>query len=194
MCVRKCKDFNYDVAHSDRLCKCACYMKVSKEKFTLSPVTNGTMWSIGAPTTTIFVTPKLPPTYEDEITSGPEDYDDKSEGDGDDKSDGENESEDHAAVQSGDGGDLKKSGAKETSGSNPEGDGLITIADGEDSKGDGDFEGGGDGTTAESGGEPTAEDWGEGYQDKPAEWGSLWRLDLFLLLSSKIGFKKLPIL
>lgn len=170
MCVRKCLDFNYDVAYSDRLCKCSCYMKVSKEKFTLPPVTNGTKWSIGAPTTTIFVTPKFPPTYEDEITSEPEDYDDKGDNIGDEKGDdkgggkgdGMGDGKGNEAAQDEDGGDVKNKGGNKTSGSNPEGDGLITIADGEDSKGDGDIEGGGDASTAEGEGESTAEGGGEG--------------------------------
>lgn len=178
ICVQKCLDFNYDVAHSDKFCKCTCFMKLNKEKFTFPPVTNGTKWSAGAPTTTIFVTPKFPPTFEDDLeTSQPEYNNDESDDKDDDKVDdkggskggdkgGNNEGDKNRAGELGD--DSSNLGSNETSGSNPKGDGLITSADGEDSKSDGNVEGGGIVSAAEGGGEPTAEGGGVEDEDKPA--------------------------
>ncbi|XP_026328860.1 uncharacterized protein LOC113236854 isoform X2 [Hyposmocoma kahamanoa] len=67
MCVRKCLDFNFDIARSDRNCKCTCYKHAEKATFTmpLAGFTNGSKWKSGPPTTTIFVTPKFPPTFDD---------------------------------------------------------------------------------------------------------------------------------
>lgn len=174
LCVQKCLDFNYDVAHSDRFCKCACFMKLGKEKFTLPPVTNGTKWSVGAPTTTIFVTPKFPPTY-DEITSEPDDDkvddkgNDKGHDEGIDKGDDKGDGKGDENIQDGDERNSNNSDGNETSGSKPEGDGLITSADGDDSEIDGNVEGGGGGSTAEGGGESAADGGGEGMEDKPAK-------------------------
>lgn len=78
-CIRKCLDFNYDIARSDRNCKCTCYKHSEKATYTmpLAGFTNGSKWMSGAPTVTIFVTPKFPPTFDDE-TSPEEESDDNS--------------------------------------------------------------------------------------------------------------------
>lgn len=103
-------------------------MKLNKGKFTFPPVTNGTKWSAGAPTTTIFVTPKFPPNFEDDIeTSEPEYNKDESYNIGDDKGGdkggskgGDKEDKDRQGELADDSSNL---GGNETSGSNPEGDG-----------------------------------------------------------------------
>lgn len=149
ICVQKCLDLNYDVAKSDRFCNCSCLKKPSKEKFTLPPVTNGTKWKSGAPTTTIFITPTFAPTFEDEPN------DDKNY----------------------DNGPVKSEGGSEESRPNQEGDSLAKGADEENSTGDGGDENGGDGSgeagDGNGGDGSTAEDGGEseteGGESKPAE-------------------------
>ncbi|XP_052755547.1 uncharacterized protein LOC116412797 [Galleria mellonella] len=49
LCIRKCLDFRYDVAFSDKDCYCTCYIKKEKGKYKyLGAVTQ---WKLGAPTT-----------------------------------------------------------------------------------------------------------------------------------------------
>ncbi|CAG9784393.1 unnamed protein product [Diatraea saccharalis] len=50
LCVQKCIDLGYDVAHADKKCVCTCYRNSVKAKYT-SKKTNVTKWRHGAPTT-----------------------------------------------------------------------------------------------------------------------------------------------
>ncbi|KAG6452506.1 uncharacterized protein LOC115445070 [Manduca sexta] len=51
LCVRKCKDLKYDVAHTDKNCACTCYQRKDKAKYTPVALGNSTKWRLGAPTT-----------------------------------------------------------------------------------------------------------------------------------------------
>ncbi|XP_073941174.1 uncharacterized protein [Choristoneura fumiferana] len=50
LCVRKCLDKNYDIAVSDKNCKCTCYLKKDKAKYK-NKNNNASTWVGGAPST-----------------------------------------------------------------------------------------------------------------------------------------------
>lgn len=50
LCVRKCLDKNYDIAVSDKNCKCTCYSKKDKAKYKNKNI-NASTWVGGAPST-----------------------------------------------------------------------------------------------------------------------------------------------
>lgn len=51
LCMTKCLDLNYDVATSDKHCKCTCFYKKDKKKFTINNMPTRTYWKLGAPST-----------------------------------------------------------------------------------------------------------------------------------------------
>lgn len=53
LCIQKCVDLNYDVAHADKDCKCTCFIKKDKEKYKSVSAATRTRWRSGAPKTSI---------------------------------------------------------------------------------------------------------------------------------------------
>lgn len=55
LCMKKCLDLNYDIAKSNKDCKCTCFKKPDKNKFnfTLSNMVTRTNWKLGAPSTVL---------------------------------------------------------------------------------------------------------------------------------------------
>ncbi|KPJ13818.1 hypothetical protein RR48_08632 [Papilio machaon] len=53
LCIQKCVDLNYDVAHADKHCKCTCFIKKDKEKYKSVSAATRTRWRSGAPKTSI---------------------------------------------------------------------------------------------------------------------------------------------
>ncbi|KPI93780.1 hypothetical protein RR46_12945 [Papilio xuthus] len=53
LCIQKCVDLNYDVAHADKDCKCTCFIKKDREKYKSVSAATRTRWRSGAPKTSI---------------------------------------------------------------------------------------------------------------------------------------------
>lgn len=51
ICVRKCLDLNYQIAHADKNCICTCYKNNILAKYKSPINTASTKWKLGAPTT-----------------------------------------------------------------------------------------------------------------------------------------------
>ncbi|CAH2066801.1 unnamed protein product, partial [Iphiclides podalirius] len=76
LCIQKCVDLNYDVAHADKNCKCTCYTKQDRAKYKSESAATKTRWRSGAPKTSVpaWANPStekkiLPQSGSDEITT-----------------------------------------------------------------------------------------------------------------------------